>query len=289
MIETLGHCAHFPLAEHWKIPAFCLVEAGILKRSGLAARDSMFLLSMALRLPQAHFRKTLPRCCRQPQATGAAMPQRARLTLPRPEQTIMQGARLIWHRACATARSRPRLPLTRRRTPPGWRLLRFTTRCCRATSSPASEWLSGRPTPAPGWPGRSVHYVLIACDFGPARMLHGWLPLVCKSSPVCVQEPGVRAAPGQAHWRGWACRLNVSPRYLFSCIPLRARREWVVLPDQDPDDLRALLACMAANGLVPDIAAVQTVPIAPYVFLQTAAYNGRHAGFVPAGTRVRAI
>ena len=60
-----------------------------------------------------------------------------------------------------------------------------------------------------------------------------------------------------------------------------------MLPNQDPDDLRALLACMAANGLVPDIAAVQTVPIAPYVFLQTAAYNGRHAGFVPAGTQVR--
>jgi hypothetical protein len=60
----------------------------------------------------------------------------------------------------------------------------------------------------------------------------------------------------------------------------------VHVPDQDAEDLRALLRCMAANGLVPSSAPVQAVPIAPYVLLQTAHFNGRHLGFVPAGTQV---
>lgn len=55
---------------------------------------------------------------------------------------------------------------------------------------------------------------------------------------------------------------------------------------QDAEDLRRLLRCMEANGLVPEPAAVRIVACPPYEYLQTAEHNGRPVGFVPKGTLV---
>lgn len=57
---------------------------------------------------------------------------------------------------------------------------------------------------------------------------------------------------------------------------------------QDPGNLRRLLSCMEANGLVPDPTAVRIVACPPYEYLQTAEHNGRPVGFISKGTLVRA-
>lgn len=56
---------------------------------------------------------------------------------------------------------------------------------------------------------------------------------------------------------------------------------------QDAEDLRQLLRCMEANGLVPQPAAVRIVACPPYEYLQTAEHNGRPVGFIPKETLVR--
>ncbi|BDA48940.1 hypothetical protein COCOBI_13-0500 [Coccomyxa sp. Obi] len=61
-------------------------------------------------------------------------------------------------------------------------------------------------------------------------------------------------------------------------------RAWLAW--EDSEDLRRLLRCMEANGLVPQPAAVRIVACPPYEYLQTAEHNGRPVGFVPMGTLI---
>ncbi|CAL8463821.1 g3355 [Coccomyxa elongata] len=61
-------------------------------------------------------------------------------------------------------------------------------------------------------------------------------------------------------------------------------RAWLAW--EDAEDLRRLLRCMEANGLLPQPAAVGIVACPPYEYLQTAEHNGRPVGFVPKGTLI---